>query len=504
MNFTEYLQDVLKEKYRTIRHIEYRTGKDSPRHEMTEKLKNSFTIRVTFRGPTPAHGPMGTIQELFCPSYIHARYVEMPRGRPRNSSFGNSRGKQPLPQPLPRKPSPAENAEMEYASILKKKPLLVSKRDGPSSASNSFSYESFEYLPSTELPRYNLSFEGATTDPQPTNEVSIDPPGMNVIEPRHIKDRLGEGCSDLYDEPPPEYPALSTISPCSSSSMNTDLPGDSLSSTGHSMSSKFLQPLSSPSNESGKVQQGTGMLYKPTQRISRNSSTPSSGKTSTGDSSGSSSHRPKEFRLVADPYGRATCTVVSGPDGHLSELSVHIATNQGEIKGVKWCTLVLSGNEETIKEVIGGSVAAAFYVDEVHSLIVEGSMIRPHSISSYAVSDLVVPGLESLFPELGAIANVQSVSCDVYIWIKLPYGTVIQFESPFLRVLYILPETVVAGHEIRNDNVTNEIPETKIRQKDNPYSYDGKNLLNKLKIGKKYSQKHLGEIKSTTNIYATS
>ncbi len=418
MNFTVHVESVLKRKYRAIKNVEYSLGTPlvgSPEDQC--RAYESVSIRLTFRGPTPLHGPMETIQELFCGKVIMAKYVDLQRGRPRRSNTDSNVSKQS------NTPSSSFGAlpGLDYMETAptQKIPLINSKSVPPGTM---FERPSFEYLPSTALPAYSLSMSNeaqssASSQKVQTDEADCLPNSLGILD--H---------NELYHKPLQED-SMRSKSACTFSNPPCETESDSLSSTGHSMSS---------STDHNKSSQYLG----------------SDVQVPTGDSVRYSFSRYGGPDMMTYPYGSAQGTVASGPYNWLPQLNVRITTNHRPFEGSKMCTLIFSGNEESIQEVIGGSVVAGFHVDTKHSLIVNGSVIIPYSSPCQAMSNVMVPGLEQIFPQLNAMPNVNPITAYVEICVYLSYGRVVQFVSTSLQVQYVQPGMLSALPETSNNNST--------------------------------------------------
>ncbi len=404
MTFTARFEIIMKRKYRAIKNVEYNFGTPLVGYpEGQYRAYESVRIRLTFRGPTPSQGPLEMIQELFCGKVITAKYIELQRGRPRRSSSDSNASEQSNTPPS----SFGSSTELDYMknAAPTQKISLIDSKDFPSGPT--FQSSSFEYLPSTALPAYNL-------------------PVSNEAD--HLSNSLGIlDHNDLYHRPLQEDPMrLESVYTFSNPPCETEL--DSLSSTGHSMSSSsgHIKSMYIGSD----VQVPTDDLVRP--NFSR------------WDGS----------ELMTYPYGSAQGTVVSGPYNWLPQLNVRIMTNCRPFKGSRMCTLVFSGKKKPIQEVIGGSVVAGFHVDTKHSLIVHGSIIVPCSSPCHAISNVMVPGLKQIFPQLNAMPNIKSATANVEICLHLSFSRVVQFASTSLQVQYARPEILPALPETSYDNST--------------------------------------------------
>ncbi len=393
-------------------------------------------------------GPLGTIQAIFYGKPITAKCIDLRRGRPRCPSSDDmkdplsARNEFPYEKesecdaPEPPKlvmPSLSRIASVDSADSSQRVRLPSVRGDSferlsgdsrlPSVRGDLFerlSGDSFErlsdsstsgYVPGMPYPLHNLSGIGEELGLLPHSQLSNGQ--YSTISSSGLFDHNPHSSRPFRDDESMVNIKSAHARPA------VDTETESLSTTGHSDSSCTFRTAQSSFSE-----------------------TANEGATNDFVRFGFSA--PDRRIVLAYPHGSAQGRVVGvAPDRH-PLLNVRIMANQSQFEGPELCSMVFTGNQASIKEIISIPVVVAFHVGAAHSLIVSGTPIDKCSSPTTAISSIMVPSLEQLFPHVNIEAN-STATASVEICLKLYQHGVLQFASSSLQVDYIWSKTLPAA-----------------------------------------------------------
>ncbi len=368
-------------------------------------------------------GPLGTIQAIFYGKPITAKCIDLRRGRPRRPSSDDmkdplsARNEFPYEKesecdaPEPPKlvmPSLSRIASVDSADSSQRVRLPSVRGDSFERLSDS---STSGYVLGMPYPLHNLSGIGEELGLLPHSQLSNGQ--YSTISSSGLFDHNPHSSRPFRDDE-----NMVNIK-SAHARLAVDTETESLSTTGHSDSSCTF-------------------------RTAQYSFSETANEGATNDFVRFGFSAPDRRIVLVYPHGSAQGRVVGvAPDRH-PLLNVHIMANQAQFEGPELCSMVFIGNQASIKEIISIPVVVAFHVGAAHSLIVSGTPIDKCSSLTTAISSIMVPSLEQLFPHVNIEAN-STATASVEICLKLYQHGVLQFASSSLQVDYIWSKTLPAA-----------------------------------------------------------
>ncbi len=371
-------------------------------------------------------GPLGTIQAIFYGKPITAKCIDLRRGRPRRPSSDDMKDPLSARNEFPYEkesecdaPEPPKLVMPSLSRIASVDSAYSSQRVRlPSVRGDSFERLSDSstsgYVPGMPYSLHNLSGIGEELGLLPHSQLSNGQ--YSTISSSGLFDHNPHSSRPFRDD----ENMVNIKSAHARLAVDTvDTETESLSTTGHSNSSCTFRTAQSSFSETAN-------------------------EGATNDFVRFSFSAPDRRIVLAYPHGSAQGRVVGvAPDRH-PLLNVHIMANQAQFEGSELCSMVFTGNQASIKEIISIPVVVAFHVGTAHSLIVSGTPIDKYSSPTTAISSIMVPSLEQLFPHVNIEAN-STATASVEICLKLYQHGVLQFASSSLQVDYIWSKTLPAA-----------------------------------------------------------